>query len=189
MKKSLISMTVVALAAFIMAACESKPAAPKEEAEKTEAVAQTNLTPESIKALIDADWDAVPQELLDTMGIKTLKAFKQEVKEAQNDNLQYYFGQGATVEIDEEGMATKITIDGENAVVIHLTAESVAYGSIAFSNEADYKAFLQKVEAYKANAGEDDIEFADDGKNVDPEGGMPGFEAGKWFIVSFTSGV
>lgn len=192
MKKQVLSIIVFALSAFVWTACESKPAASTGNAEQSEAVAQALFTPENIQALVSADWDSVPQELLDTMGVKSLKAFKQEVKDAQCDNLQYYFGRGAAVELDGEGQLTKVTADDENAIVIHLTAESVAYGYIAFRNEADYNAFVKKTEkpadAQPAEGEEEEgMEYTADGKNTDPETSFPGFETDKWYFVSFTS--
>ena len=180
---SIISLAIVAM----VSACKSKPAEPAEksdDAAKTELVC---LTPENIEALVNADWDAVPQELLDSMGIKALKSFKEEVKDAQCDNMQYYFGRGASVELDNEGQPVKITADDDNAIVIYLTAESVAYGSIAFRSEADYNEFVKKTESVnKENADEEaSFEFTDSGKNT--EGDTPGFEKDKWFFVDFTS--
>ena len=165
-------------------ACKAKPAENVEQPKD----AVTTLAPEHLVTLINGDWEAVPQELLDAVGMKTLKAFRQEVKDAQCDNLQYYYGKGATVELNEEGQPVAITSDDDNAVVIHLTAESVAYGTIAFRNEADYNEFLKKADAYKQTlTGEEDlaIEFTGDGKNTGEEKQMQGYENDKWYIVQF----
>ena len=123
---AVISLAIVAM----MSACKSKPAdnANAEQQESTATTVVANLTPESLVSLVNADWDAVPQDLLDSMGVKVLKSFKEEVKEAQVDNLQYYYGRGASVELDNEGQPVKITADDENAIVIYLTAESTRNG-------------------------------------------------------------
>ena len=184
MKKFAIFSIIALAAAVMVCACKAKPA---ENVEQPKA-AVTTLAPEHLVSLIDADWAAVPQELLDAMGLKTLKAFKQEVKDAQCDNLQYYYGKGATVELNEEGQPVAITSDDDNAVVIHLTAESVAYGTIAFKNEADYNEFLKKADAYKQTlTGEEDlaVEYTGEGKNTGEEKQMPGYENDKWYIVEF----
>ena len=55
------TMIMIAVAAFIFAACDSKPAANQEKAETTETAAAASVTPEKIKALVDAEWDSVPQ--------------------------------------------------------------------------------------------------------------------------------
>ncbi|MBP5391792.1 MAG: hypothetical protein J6Y40_06930 [Bacteroidales bacterium] len=184
MKKYAI-FSIIALAAAVMIyACKAKPAENVEQPKD----AVTTLAPEHLVTLINGDWEAVPQELLDAVGMKTLKAFRQEVKDAQCDNLQYYYGKGATVELNEEGQPVAITSDDDNAVVIHLTAESVAYGTIAFRNEADYNEFLKKADAYKQTlTGEEDlaIEFTGDGKNTGEEKQMQGYENDKWYIVQF----
>lgn len=177
---SIISLAIVAM----MSACKSKPA-DNANAEQQESAATAALTPESLISLVNAEWDAVPQDLLDSMGIKALKSFKQEVKDAQVDNLQYYFGRGASVELDNEGQPVKITADDENAIVIYLTAESVAYGSIAFRSEADYNEFMKKANAFSEKAGEEpEMEFTESGKNTEEDN--PGFEKDKWFFVDYT---
>jgi uncharacterized protein YcfL len=178
---TVISLAIVAM----MSACKSKPA-DNTNAEQQESAATAALTPEGLISLVNAEWDAVPQDLLDSMGVKVLKSFKEEVKDAQVDNLQYYYGRGASVELDNEGQPVKITADDENAIVIYLTAESVAYGSIAFRSEADYNEFMKKAEAFSEKAGEEpEMEFTGSGKNT--EEGYPGFEKDKWFIVDYTS--
>ena len=136
MKKNAILSVIVLAVVVMMSACKSKPA-DNANAEQQESTTTAALTPEGLISLVNAEWDAVPQDLLDSMGVKALKSFKEEVKDAQVDNLQYYFGRGASVELDNEGQPVKITADDENAIVIYLTAESVAYGSIAFRSEAD----------------------------------------------------
>lgn len=177
---SIISLAIVAM----MSACKSKPA-DNANAEQQESAATAVLTPEGLISLVNAEWDAVPQDLLDSMGIKALKSFKQEVKDAQVDNLQYYFGRGASVELDNEGQPVKITADDENAIVIYLTAESVAYGSIAFRSEADYNEFMKKANAFSEKAGEEpEMEFTESGKNTEEDN--PGFEKDKWFFVDYT---
>lgn len=179
-----ISLAIVAM----MSACKSKPAdnTNAEQQESAATAALANLTPECLISLVNADWDAVPQDLLDSMGVKVLNTFKKEEKEAQVDNLQYYYGRGASVELDNEGQPVKITADSENAIVIYLTAESVAYGVIAFRSEADYNEFMKKAEAFSEKAGEEpEMEFTGSGKNT--EEGYPGFEKDKWFIVDYTS--
>lgn len=178
---SIISLAIVAM----MSACKSKPA-DNANAEQQESAATAVLTPEGLISLVNAEWEAVPQDLLDSMGVKALKSFKEEVKDAQVDNLQYYFGRGASVELDNEGQPVKITADDENAIVIYLTAESVAYGSIAFRSEADYNEFMKKANAFSEKAGEEpEMEFTDSGKNTEEDN--PGFEKDKWFFVDFTS--
>ena len=190
MKKNVILAMISLAVVVMMSACKSKPAdnANAEQPEET-AAPQLSITPENMASLVDAEWDAVPQDLLDAMGIKALKSFKEEVKDAQNDNLQYYFGRGASVELDKEGEPIKITADEDNAIVIYLTAESVAYGTIAFRSEADYNAFMEKADAIKESkekAGEElDIEFEGNGKNT--EGDEQGYEKDKWFFVYYTS--
>ncbi len=176
-------MIMIAVAAFVFAACQPKQPANQETAKTTETAAAASVTPEKIKALVDAEWDSVPQAVLDDLGFKALKLFKQEVKDAQCDNLQYYFGKGASVELDNEGQLTKSTADDENAIIVHLTAESVAYGSIAFRNEADYNEFAKKAEASKPKVEGEGMEYEAVGK--DPE--MSGYEADKWFFVIFTN--
>lgn len=185
MKKYLLSVTMFALAIVSMVACKAKTDDAQKQEQKVEntAAAAAAINPEDVKALVDADWDAVPQSLLDKMGVKVLKAFKEEAKEAQVDNMQYYFGRGASVELDKEGQLTKATADDANAVIIYLTAESVAYGTIAFANETEYNEFVKKTQA-KANGEEAEIEYEPQGKNADD---TPGYEAGKWFMVDFTS--
>ena len=177
--------SIIALAATVMvSACKSKSAENTEQPK----TAVTTLTPEHLASLVDADWDAVPQDLLNAMGMKTLKTFKQEVKDAQCDNLQYYYGNGATVELNDEGQPVAIASNDDNAAVIHLTAESVAYGTIAFRNEADYNEFLKKADAYMNNlTGNDEIEieFTGEGKNTEEDKQMPGYEKDKWFFVYF----
>lgn len=185
MKKNAILSVIVLAVVVMMSACKSKPA-DNTNAEQQESAATTALTPEGLISLVNADWDAVPQDLLDSMGVKALKSFKKEEKEAQVDNLQYYFGRGASVELDNEGQPVKITADSENAIVIYLTAESVAYGSIAFRSEADYNEFMKKANAFSEKAGEEpEMEFTDSGKNTEEDN--PGFEKDKWFFVDFTS--
>ena len=187
MKKNLFSITIMALTIMMMSACKSKPVESTEN-EGTATTATVTLTPEHVEALVNADWDAVPKELLDSMGFVALKSFKQEAQEAQNDNLQYYFGKGASVELDEEGILQKVDVSDENAIVLHLTAESVAYGSIAFRNEADYNDFVAKAQAFienKKSAGEEEyMEFEAAGKDTD--GADDGYESGKWYFVYFT---
>lgn len=186
MKKNAILSVIVLAVVVMMSACKSKPAdnANAEQQESAATAALANLTPECLISLVNADWDAVPQDLLDSMGVKALKSFKQEAKEAQVDNLQYYFGRGASVELDNEGQPVKITADSENAIVIYLTAESVAYGTIAFSSEADYNEFMKKAEAFSEKAGEEpDMEFTGNGKNTEDEN--PGYEKDKWFFVDY----
>lgn len=184
MKKVFLSLTIVALAAIGMSACKSKTAEPTDKAEKAETTAAVNITSENLAALIDADWDAVPQTLLDSMGIKVLKSFKEEAKEAQCDNVQYYYGKGATVEIDEEGITKKVTADDNHAVVIHLTAESVASGYIAFRSEADYNDFMKK--APKKTGEEEGLEFEFNGNGDEADWlWSSGYEKGKWYIVEF----
>ena len=178
---TVISLAIVAM----MSACKSKPA-DNANAEQQESTATAVLTPEGLISLVNAEWDAVPQDLLDSIGVKTLKSFKEEVKDAQVDNLQYYFGRGASVELDNEGQPVKITADSEDAIVIYLTAESVAYGSIAFRSEADYNEFMKKANAFSEKAGEEpEMEFTGSGKNTEEDN--PGFEKDKWFFVDFTS--
>lgn len=185
MKKNAILSVIVLAVVVMMSACKSKPA-DNTNAGQQESAATAILTPEGLISLVNADWDAVPQDLLDSMGVKALKSFKQEAKEAQVDNLQYYFGRGASVELDNEGQPVKITADSENAIVIYLTAESVAYGSIAFRSEADYNEFMKKANAFSEKAGEEpEMEFTDSGKNTEEDN--PGFEKDKWFFVDFTS--
>ena len=186
MKKILFSMTVIVLAGLSMVACKQKTAENTQPAENVEkAAAAVAIAPQDVQALVDAeDWDAIPQELLDKMGVKALKSFKEEAKDAQCDNQQYYFGRGASVELDKEGQLTKATADDANAIIIYLTAESVAYGSIAFANEADYNDFVKKTQE-KKNA-EEGLEFDAQGQEKEGEA-TPGFEAGKWFFVNFTS--
>ena len=184
MKKFAFFSIIALFAAVMISSCKAKPAENVEQPKD----AVTAFAPDNLVTLINSDWAAVPQELLDAVGMKTLKAFRQEVKDAQCDNLQYYYGKGATVELDEEGQAVAITSDDDNAVVIHLTAESVAYGTIAFRNEADYNEFLKKADAYRQTlTGNEDlaIEFTGDGKNTGDEKQMPGYESGKWYIVNF----
>lgn len=177
------TMIVIAVTAFIFAACQPKQPANQETAKTTETTAAADVTPEKIEALVNSEWDSVPQAVLDDLGFKALKLFKQEVKDAQCDNLQYYFGKGASVELDNEGQLTKATADDENAIIVHLTAESVAYGSIAFRNEADYNEFAKKVKDIKPNEDGEGMEFEAIGK--DPE--MSGYEKDKWFFVNFTN--
>ena len=185
MKKNAILSVIVLAVVVMMSACKSKPA-DNANAEQQESAATAILTPEGLISLVNAEWDAVPQDLLDSMGVKVLKSFKEEVKDAQVDNLQYYYGRGASVELDNEGQPVKITADDENAVVIYLTAESVAYGSIAFRSEADYNEFMKKANAFSEKAGEEpEMEFTDSGKNTEEDN--PGFEKDKWFFVDFTS--
>ena len=185
MKKNAILSVIVLAVVVMMSACKSKPA-DNANAEQQESAATAVLTPEGLISLVNAEWDAVPQDLLDSMGVKALKSFKEEVKDAQVDNLQYYFGRGASVELDNEGQPVKITADDENAIVIYLTAESVAYGSIAFRSEADYNEFMKKANAFSEKAGEEpEMEFTDSGKNTEEDN--PGFEKDKWFFVDFTS--
>ena len=185
MKKNAILSVIVLAVVVMMSACKSKPA-DNANAEQQESAATAVLTPEGLISLVNAEWDAVPQGLLDSMGVKVLKSFKEEVKDAQVDNLQYYFGRGASVELDNEGQPVKITADSEDAIVIYLTAESVAYGSIAFRSEADYNEFMKKANAFSEKAGEEpEMEFTDSGKNTEEDN--PGFEKDKWFFVDFTS--
>lgn len=185
MKKNAILSVIVLAVVVMMSACKSKPA-DNTNAEQQESTTTAALTPEGLISLVNAEWDAVPQDLLDSMGVKALKSFKEEVKDAQVDNLQYYFGRGASVELDNEGQPVKITADDENAIVIYLTAESVAYGSIAFRSEADYNEFMKKANAFSEKAGEEpEMEFTDSGKNTEEDN--PGFEKDKWFFVDFTS--
>ena len=185
--KKIAIFSIIALAATVMVcACKAKPAENVEQPKD----AVTAFAPENLVTIINSDWAAVPQELLDAMGMKTLKAFKQEVKDAQCDNLQYYYGKGATVELDEEGQPVAIASDDDNAIVIHLTAESAAYGTIAFRNEADYNEFRKKAEAFKENVKEGEepeLEFTGAGKNTEDEKQMPGYEKDKWYIVDFIS--
>ena len=185
MKKNAILSVIVLAVVVMMSACKSKPA-DNANAEQQESTTTAALTPEGLISLVNADWDAVPQGLLDSMGVKVLNTFKKEEKEAQVDNLQYYYGRGASVELDNEGQPVKITADDENAIVIYLTAESVAYGSIAFRSEADYNEFMKKANAFSEKAGEEpEMEFTDSGKNTEEDN--PGFEKDKWFFVDFTS--
>ena len=185
MKKNAILSVIVLAVVVMMSACKSKPA-DNANAEQQESAATAVLTPEGLISLVNAEWDAVPQDLLDSMGVKALKSFKEEVKDAQVDNLQYYFGRGASIELDNEGQPVKITADDENAIVIYLTAESVAYGSIAFRSEADYNEFMKKANAFSEKAGEEpEMEFTGSGKNTEEDN--PGFEKDKWFFVDFTS--
>lgn len=185
MKKNAILSVIVLAVVVMMSACKSKPA-DNANAEQQESAATAVLTPEGLISLVNAEWDAVPQDLLDSMGVKVLNTFKKEEKEAQVDNLQYYYGRGASVELDNEGQPVKITADSENAIVIYLTAESVAYGSIAFRSEADYNEFMKKANAFSEKAGEEpEMEFTDSGKNTEEDN--PGFEKDKWFFVDFTS--
>ena len=183
MKKNAILSVIVLAVVVMMSACKSKPA-DNANAEQQESAATAALTPEGLISLVNAEWDAVPQDLLDSMGVKVLNTFKKEEKEAQVDNLQYYYGRGASVELDNEGQPVKITADSENAIVIYLTAESVAYGSIAFRSEADYNEFMKKAEAFSEKAGEEpDMEFTGNGKNTEDEN--PGYEKDKWFFVDY----
>ena len=185
MKKNAILSVIVLAVVVMMSACKSKPA-DNANAEQQESTTTAALTPEGLISLVNAEWDAVPQDLLDSMGVKVLNTFKKEEKEAQVDNLQYYYGRGASVELDNEGQPVKITADDENAIVIYLTAESVAYGSIAFRSEADYNEFMKKANAFSEKAGEEpEMEFTDSGKNTEEDN--PGFEKDKWFFVDFTS--
>ena len=185
MKKNAILSVIVLAVVVMMSACKSKPA-DNANAEQQESAATAALTPEGLISLVNAEWDAVPQDLLDSMGVKVLNTFKKEEKEAQVDNLQYYYGRGASVELDNEGQPVKITADDENAIVIYLTAESVAYGSIAFRSEADYNEFMKKANAFSEKAGEEpEMEFTGSGKNTEEDN--PGFEKDKWFFVDFTS--
>lgn len=185
MKKNAILSVIVLAVVVMMSACKSKPS-DNANAEQQESTTTAALTPECLISLVNADWDAVPQDLLDSIGVKVLNTFKKEEKEAQVDNLQYYYGRGASVELDNEGQPVKITADSENAIVIYLTAESVAYGTIAFSSEADYNEFIKKAEAFKEKAGEEpDMEFTGNGKNTEDDN--PGYEKNKWFFVDFTS--
>lgn len=183
MKKNAILSVIVLAVVVMMSACKSKPA-DNANAEQQESAATAALTPEGLISLVNADWDAVPQDLLDSMGVKVLNTFKKEEKEAQVDNLQYYYGRGASVELDNEGQPVKITADSENAIVIYLTAESVAYGVIAFRSEADYNEFMKKANAFSEKAGEEpDMEFTGNGKNTEDEN--PGYEKDKWFFVDY----
>lgn len=186
MKKYLFSMTFIAVAVLLMSACDTKPAATTEKTEETENTAAVNITSENMMALFESDWDAVPDSLLNAMGIKALKSYREEAKDAQCDNTQYYFGKGATVELNDKGELTKVTADDENAIVLYLTAESVAYGTIAFRSEADYNDFKKKAEASKPQAeDEESIEFEFKGKNT--EGEEAGYEKDKWFFVEYMS--
>ena len=192
MKKNSIFVILSALVIFLVAACQSTPSTGKDSQEKDTVAAAggetpareapVSVTPEKIQALVDADWDSVPQTMLDDLGFKVLKKFKEEAKDAQCDNMQYYFGRGAAVELDGEGQLTKSTAESDNAIIVYITAESVAYGSIAFRSEADFNDFKVKVEAMKP-VGEDAMEFEPVGK--DPE--QKGYEADKWFFVNFTN--
>ncbi|MBQ6204966.1 MAG: hypothetical protein IJK46_12850 [Prevotella sp.] len=185
MKKNAILSVIVLAVVVMMSACKSKPAG-NTNAEQQESTTTAALTPEGLISLVNAEWDAVPQDLLDSMGVKVLNTFKKEEKEAQVDNLQYYYGRGASVELDNEGQPVKITADSENAIVIYLTAESVAYGVIAFRSEADYNEFMKKANAFSEKAGEEpEMEFTGNGKNTEDDN--PGYEKDKWFFVDFTS--
>ncbi len=187
MKKNSFYAVLAVVALAVMAACKSKQAEPAEaqKAEQTVTSEPLRLAPEHLVALIDADWDAVPQDLLDKMGMKALKSFKKEFKEAQVDNLQYYFGRGASVELDNEGQPVKITAENENAVVLYLTAESVAYGTIAFRSEADYNEFMKKTGAKAKDNAEEEIVIEYEGKGMNTAGDEPGYEKGKWFFVRY----
>lgn len=192
MKKFFLAMSVLAVSACVFVSCETKPAATSSQQSQQQsqqsapaAAAQASINPEQMKALVNAEWDAVPQALLDSMGVKPLKSFKEEAKEAQNDNVQYYFGKGASVELDAEGHLTKVVADDDNAVVVYLTAESVAYGSIAFRSEAAYNEFVKKVQAEKGKEADDEsinLEYEPKGKKAND-----GYEADKWFFVDFTA--
>lgn len=187
MKNKLI-ITIFSLAVIaMMSACKQKPAEKTDQTVNTGNTELVGLTPEDVEALVKAEWDSVPQDLLDKMGVKELKSFKEEVKEAQNDNVQYYFGRGASVELDKEGQPVKISADNENAIVIYITAESVAYGSIAFRSEADYNDFVKKTETINKPSTDEEavFEFTASGKNTKDD--TPGYEKEKWFFVDFTS--
>lgn len=186
MKKFFLPMTFIALAVMFLSACDTKPAATTEKTEETENTAAVNITSENMMALCESDWDAVPDSLLNAMGIKALKSYKEEAKDAQCDDMRYYFGKGATVELNDKGDLTKVTADDENAIVLYLTAESVSYGTIAFRSEADYNDFKKKAEASKPAADdEESIEFEFKGKNT--EGEDAGYEKDKWYFVEFNS--
>jgi PBP1b-binding outer membrane lipoprotein LpoB len=70
------TMIMIAVAAFVFAACQPKQPANQETAKTTETAAAASVTPEKIKALVDAEWDSVPQAVLDDLGFKALKLFK-----------------------------------------------------------------------------------------------------------------
>ena len=184
--KKIALLSIIALAVALIS-CKSKTAENADQPKDNTEIAK-GFVPECIETLVNADWDAVPQELLDAMGMKPLNSFKQEVKDAQVDNLQYYFGKGAEVELDNEGHAVKITDKDDDAVVIYLTAESVAYGTIAFRSEADYNEFLKKAQAIKESkekAGQEvEMEFVGIGKNVGSED--RGYDEGEWYFVEYT---
>ncbi|MBO4787200.1 MAG: hypothetical protein J5510_09035 [Prevotella sp.] len=186
MKKFLLPMTFIALAVMFLSACDTKPAATTEKTEEAEQTAAVNINSDNMMALINADWDAVPDSLLNAMGIKALKSYRKEVKDAQCDVMHYYYGKGATVELNDEGDLTKITADDENAVVLYLTAESASYGTIAFRNEADYNDFKKKAETSEPKSEEEEsVEFEFKGKNT--AGEETGYEKDKWYFVEFNS--
>ena len=104
--KKIALLSIIALAVALIS-CKSKTAENADQPKDNTEIVK-GFVPECIETLVNADWDAVPQELLDAMGMKPLNSFKQEVKDAQVDNLQYYFGKGAEVELDNEGHAGRI---------------------------------------------------------------------------------
>ena len=184
--KKIAVFSIVTLAVIVMiSACKAKPA---ETPEPPKEVPVLNITPENLVALVDAEWNAVPQDLLDAMGVKPLNSFFQEVKDAQCDVQHYYYGNGASVELDKDGQLVKVNSDDDNGVVVYLTAESVAYGTIAFRNEYEYDQFMKKaneIKEAKEKAGEElDMEFEGIGKNT--EGNETGYEKDKWYFVNFT---
>ncbi len=187
MKKKLsLSKTIIALAALSMLACKPKASEPTETAEATEketseTTTPLNLTPANLKALVYSEtWNPAPQALLDDMGVKQMDAFEQKQENAQCDNIQYYYGKGVKLKLNEHGGLKKVTTSADDAVIIHLTAESMAQGYIAFRNEADYKAFLKKTEGKTSE--EMGLEYEDEGTEID---WIEALEQGKWFLVSF----
>lgn len=184
--KKIAIFSILAFAAIVMiSACKAKPA---ETPEPPKEVPVLNITPENLVALVNAEWNAVPQDLLDAMGVKPLNSFFQEVKDAQCDIQHYYYGNGASVELDKDGQLVKVDSDDDNGVVVYLTAESVAYGTIGFRSEADYNEFLKKAQAIKESkekAGQEvDMEFVGIGKNVGSED--RGYDEGEWYFVEYT---
>ena len=186
MKRSL-SKSIIALAALSMLACKPKASEPTETTESTETTETTvtttplNLTPENLKALVYAEtWNPAPQALLDDMGVKQLEAFEQEMENAQCDNISYYYGKGVSLELNEHGGLKKVAVNADDAVIIHLTAESMAQGYIAFHSKADYEAFLKKTKG-KTNE-QMGLEYEDEGTDAE---WIDALEQGKWYLISF----
>ena len=178
---------IIALAALSMLACKPKASEPTTTTEPTETTETTvtttplNLTPDNLKALVYSEvWNPAPQALLDDMGVKQLEAFEQEQEDAQCDNISYYYGKGVALELNENGGLKKVTVNADDAVIIHLTAESMAQGYIAFHSKADYEAFLKKTKG-KTNE-QMGMEYEDEGTVTD---WIDALEQGKWHLISF----